>query len=94
MTPPSRPAGSADPDRTRQPLGGSLLTPAQAAHQLGTTTHELACLRHSRQGPAWIELTRHTIRYRPADLTAWRTSDAPPDATQRAVEDHDAPSRR
>jgi len=57
---PSTPAG-----------GGALLTPADAAKLLSVTDRVLERWRSTGDGPAYIQLSRKTIRYRGHDLAAF-----------------------
>jgi hypothetical protein len=63
-------------------LPGALLTPAQAADALGVTARVLEHWRGCGDGPAFVRLSRKTIRYRAEDLQAFvaaarRASTAP-----------------
>lgn len=62
----------------------SLLTPLQAAQQLGTTPGALAQLRYTGRGPAFVKLSPRSVRYRQRDLNDFveaavctRTDDRP-----------------
>jgi predicted DNA-binding transcriptional regulator AlpA len=48
-----------------------LLTPADAADQVGLTAGALAQLRYVGGGPRFIKLTAKAVRYRQSDLDAW-----------------------
>ena len=48
-----------------------LLRPEAAAERLGVTERMLARWRAGDEGPAFVRLTRKTIRYRAADLDAF-----------------------
>lgn len=49
----------------------TLLTPLQAAHQLGTTPGALAQLRYTGRGPRFVKLSARSVRYRQGDLDAF-----------------------
>lgn len=45
-----------------------LLTPAETAERLGTTTGTLAYWRSRKQGPPYVKLGPQAVRYRESDL--------------------------
>ncbi|WP_298589507.1 AlpA family transcriptional regulator [uncultured Kocuria sp.] len=47
-----------------------LLTPAELADYLGTTTGNLAQFRYRGTGPAFVKVGRRVL-YRESDVTAW-----------------------
>ena len=47
------------------------MTPKAAADYLGTTTDNLAQMRHRGVGPSWSQPTRRIIRYHRDDLDRW-----------------------
>lgn len=51
-------------------MSNQLLTPAELAEYLSTTTANLAQLRYLGKGPAFIKAGR-SIRYRESDVQAW-----------------------
>jgi len=68
--PPSRPAADAAPAPAEAPPS-DLITPAALAARLGVTTELLGQWRGSGEGPAYIRLTRKTVRYRSLDVDAF-----------------------
>jgi len=50
----------------------TLLTPAQAAARLGVDEDRLTTWREHDEGPAYIRISRRTIRYEPAELGRFR----------------------
>jgi Helix-turn-helix domain len=60
--PPQAPAAVASAD---------LMTPAAVADRLGVSTKLLERWRGTGEGPAFVRLTRKTLRYRAADIEAF-----------------------
>jgi len=48
-----------------------LLTASEAAHFLGVSTRTLSTWRQHETGPAFVRLSRKTIKYRSIDLQRW-----------------------
>ncbi len=63
--PPHRPTPSADAQ------ADALLTPAEAAGKLAVTERVLERWRGTGEGPAFVKLSRKTVRYRAADIGAF-----------------------
>jgi predicted site-specific integrase-resolvase len=54
-----------------QHAASDLLLPAQVADRLGVSTKVLERWRGTGDGPAFVRLTRKTLRYRAADVEAF-----------------------
>ena len=50
----------------------TLLTPGQAAAWLGVDEDRLTTWREHDEGPAYVRISRRTIRYEPAELGRFR----------------------
>ncbi len=50
----------------------TLLTPGQAAAWLGVDEDRLTAWREHDQGPAYVSISRRTIRYEPAELDSFQ----------------------
>ena len=44
---------------------------AQAAKMIGVSRQGLAMMRQRGQGPAWIQVSEHRVRYEPSAVEAW-----------------------
>lgn len=51
----------------------TLLTAEETAEKLRKTPRDLANMRYSGTGPAFVKVGK-TVRYRPADVNAWLDS--------------------
>lgn len=58
----------------RQRTFVALLTPAQAARSIGVSVPELDAMRVAGDGPAAFALTSRVVRYAPAEVAAWKSS--------------------
>lgn len=47
------------------------LTPAETAEQLRLSSRDLARLRHRGEGPAFVALSRKTVRYLRSSVDEW-----------------------
>jgi predicted DNA-binding transcriptional regulator AlpA len=66
MTPGPVAQSHADPD--------ALLRPEEAARLLGYTTRALEAWRMQGRGPAFVRVSKRSVRYRRGDLLAWAAS--------------------
>jgi predicted DNA-binding transcriptional regulator AlpA len=59
-----------------------LLTTAELAELLNTTTNAIYSMRYRGDGPKWIRTTQTSVRYRPEDVEAWLEERAAATASQ------------
>jgi hypothetical protein len=52
-------------------LESTLMTEAEAAHQLGFSTRALQCWRKKGIGPKFVRVAGWAIRYRTVDVAEW-----------------------
>lgn len=60
----------ADQNPVGQP---AMLSPEELAAQTGQTVEQLRTLRRNGEGPAYIKISRTTVRYLTGDVTSWAT---------------------
>ncbi len=66
------PASATNQNHDQHQDQDQLLTPPEAAAELGLSVEQLAQMRREGTGPDWGELTRRLIRYTRGDLTTWQ----------------------
>jgi hypothetical protein len=73
--------------KSRQPVAEPTrraLTPAETAEQLRLSSLDLARLRHRGEGPAFVALSRKTVRYLRSSVDKWEARDTPWNGDQPA----------
>ena len=65
---------AAPPSAAAQTVAADLLLPAAVAERLGVSETMLARWRYTGVGPAYVQLTRKTLRYRAADVERYIAS--------------------
>lgn len=53
------------------PARPAMLTPRELAKQLNVTVQDLSRLRREGKGPAYVRITKRTVRYLSAEVAEW-----------------------